>query len=92
MRISRFRIPRTVRLPGIVIAVHELPDTEMTHDGELCDGYFNYSIEDGTSWIDIRKNLPITKKRYVLIHEIQHAIVDLLDIGLSRFPHIIGRT
>jgi len=85
------RIPRTVRLPfGFNISVRQVTRAEMK-DACECDG--DEEGPDGL-WdaeemvIYLVRTLPVRRRRYVLCHELQHAVVDLmhaqLDDGVGR--------
>ena len=82
MKISRFRIPKKIALPGVVISVRELPEKEMTADAS-----WEY---DAAAIIFIRKDLPIRRKRYLLLHELQHVLVDLMYVSLDDHPDIVA--
>ncbi len=58
------RIPTRVVLPfGYQISIRQLTDTEMDRD-------------DDNRTIYIRKRLPMTRRRYILAHELGHAWLD----------------
>ena len=70
----RLRIPKYVSLPfgyRITIVLLKAAGFEMfgTQD---CDGFWNCD----TKTIYIRKSLPITRRRYILAHELGHAWLD----------------
>jgi hypothetical protein len=50
------------------------------------DGAWMYSYEEGRALLLIDGRLPLPVQRYVLLHECQHAMVDVLDIGLEKAP------
>ena len=79
-----FKIPKLIRLPGWPVKVRlvdraELLEFAKEEEGEL-DASFDYSDDGGE--IVILKTLPITQQRTCLAHELQHAIVDYLDVLL----------
>jgi hypothetical protein len=74
-----FPIPKVVRLPGWPIKVRLVEQAELdSFAGGDCDAWFDYN-DDGAE-ILILKTLPITQQRACLAHEIQHAVVDYLDV------------
>jgi len=79
------RIPTRVALPfGYRISVCQLTDAEMDRRDSNADGIW----DDATKTIYIRKRLPVTRRRYILAHELGHAWLDwqhrYLDDGKAR--------
>mgnify|MGYP003345644861 FL=1 len=67
------RIPTRVVLPfGYQISVRQLTDTEMDKRDANADGIW----DDESKTIYIRKRLPVTRRRYILAHELRHAWLD----------------
>ena len=67
------RIPTRVVLPfGYQISVRQLTDTEMDKRDANADGIWDSDIKT----IYIRKRLPMTRRRYILAHELGHAWLD----------------
>lgn len=67
------RIPARVVLPfGYRISVRQLTDTEMNKRDTNADGIW----DDETKTIYIRKRLTMTRRRYILAHELGHAWLD----------------
>lgn len=67
------RIPTRVVLPfGYKISVRQLTDTEMDKRDANADGIW----DDESKTIYIRKRLPMTRRRYILAHELGHAWLD----------------
>ena len=73
-----FQLPRSVVLPGVRITVKY---TDLSDTGE--DGIWVYSHAEGTATILIDASLPLPVQRYVLLHELGHAMLELVDIGLE---------
>jgi Zn-dependent peptidase ImmA (M78 family) len=75
------RIPRTIRLPfGYTIRVEQVTKREMEDEcGEFLDGAWMAECRT----IYLRRSLTITRKRYVLCHELQHAVADLTHQHLN---------
>ena len=72
-RKKMLRIPNTVVLPfGYHIAVRQLSDVEMDKRDANADGIWDAD----TKAIYIRKRLPVTRRRYILAHELGHAWLD----------------
>ena len=85
IKVRQMRIPSRVVLPfGYRIAVRQLTDLEMNERDRNADGVW----DDETRTIYIRKRLPITRRRYILAHELGHAWLDWqhrhLDDGKAR--------
>ncbi|WHZ24177.1 MAG: hypothetical protein OJF47_003289 [Nitrospira sp.] len=79
------RIPNKVILPfGYHITVRQVTDSEMNRQDANADGIWN----NETKTIYIRKRLPVTRRRYILAHELGHAWLDwqhrYLDDGKAR--------
>lgn len=73
------RLPKRVVLPfGYVVKIKQRPDSEMEGQDGLWD------VETRT--ISIRKALSLRRRRYILIHELGHALLDAqhecLDKGM----------
>ena len=72
-KIRMLRIPCRVVLPfGYRISVRQLSDAEMNKRDANADGIW----DDNTKTINIRKRLPVTRRRYILAHELGHAWLD----------------
>ena len=76
--IKRFRIPKTIRLPGVIIKVLVVPPSELEAD---CDAAWYY--DDAGPVIRISSALGIKRQRYLLYHELQHAVHDILHTALQ---------
>lgn len=67
------RMPSRVVLPfGYRISVRQISDTEMDRRDPNADGIW----DDATKTIYLRKRLPLTRRRYILAHELGHAWLD----------------
>jgi hypothetical protein len=67
------RLPSRVVLPfGYRISVRQLSDTDMDRRDPNADGIW----DDDTKTIYLRKRLPVTRRRYILAHELGHAWLD----------------
>ncbi|MBH0208263.1 MAG: ImmA/IrrE family metallo-endopeptidase [Nitrospira sp.] len=72
-RKKMLRIPNQVVLPfGYRISVRQLSDAEMDKRDPNADGIW----DDDTKTIYVRKRLPVTRRRYILAHELGHAWLD----------------
>lgn len=72
-RTKHLRIPRGVALPfGYRISVRQLSDVEMDRRDKDSDGIWDADRKT----IYIRKRLPLTRRRYILAHELGHAWLD----------------
>lgn len=83
---KRLPLPKRIIFPfGYVVQVLQVPDSEMLTISEedekdqVCDGLW---LVDSLT-IYIRKSLSITRKRYVLCHEAQHALNDIMHALLN---------
>jgi hypothetical protein len=76
VKVRPFRIPKSIVLPGLVVSVRE--GKRDAHPLEGADGDWRYDEPDGTATITLNRALPIERKRYILIHELQHVLVDYL--------------
>jgi len=79
------RIPSRVVLPfGYRISVRMLSDADMDQRDRDADGIW----DPDNRTIYIRKRLPVTRRRYILVHELGHAWLDwqhrFLDDGKAR--------
>jgi Zn-dependent peptidase ImmA (M78 family) len=72
-RRRQLRIPRGVVLPfGYRITVKQLSDVEMDKRDKDADGIWDAE----TKTIYLRRGLPVTRRRYILAHELGHAWLD----------------
>ena len=70
---ASMRIPSRVVLPfGYRISVRQLSDSEMDRRDPNADGIW----DDELKTIYLRKKLPVTRRRYILAHELGHAWLD----------------
>lgn len=79
------RIPNKVILPfGYHIMIRQVTDSEMDRQDANADGIWDNEAKT----IFIRKRLPVTRRRYILAHELGHAWLDwqhrYLDDGKAR--------
>lgn len=79
------RIPNKVILPfGYHIMIRQVTDSEMDRQDANADGIWDNEAKT----IYIRKRLPVTRRRYILAHELGHAWLDwqhrYLDDGKAR--------
>jgi len=67
------RMPSQVVFPfGYRISVRQLSDSDMDSRDPNADGIW----DDATKTIYLRKRLPVTRRRYILAHELGHAWLD----------------
>lgn len=82
-------IPKKIELPGVTIRIKLLnaKDCEAMGAGY---GVWMYKppITDPNpdAVIYINSDIPIAAQRYVLVHELQHAVMELVDVMLEKFP------
>lgn len=74
VKVRPFRIPNAIVLPGLLVAVRE-DDAESTAL-EGADGDWNY--DERAAVITLNRALPIERKRYILLHELQHVLTDYM--------------
>jgi Zn-dependent peptidase ImmA (M78 family) len=84
MRLERFNIPDVIELPGVTIEVQVTERKYMTGDA---DGYWSYTNCGGL--IRIAADLPIRRQRYILLHELLHAINDVMHVGLQEHHPVL---
>lgn len=67
-------LPRTIPLPwGYVAKVKLVPAKECKEEnGEILDGWW----DSDTQTIYVKKTLPIARRRYMVGHEFNHAVID----------------
>lgn len=82
MKIVPFRIPKQIVLPGLVVHVVLAPRDSPELEGDK--GAWQYETEAGRGMIYLAQELPVEEQRYVLLHELQHAMVDYL--GEAIYP------
>ena len=85
LREDPVRIPNKVILPfGYHIMIRQVTDSEMDRQDANADGIWDNEAKT----IYIRKRLPVTRRRYILAHELGHAWLDwqhrYLDDGKAR--------
>ena len=78
-------IPKTIRLPGCRVEVRFKTHKEMVEDGTR-HGVWIYDHGEDFARIYLSKGDPIEVQRYTLIHELQHALVEILDVMLENYP------
>jgi hypothetical protein len=77
-------IPSKIRLPGVTIRVRVVPPAA---DRALDGGWVYEPPGDGEkALILIDGSLPLEFQRYVLLHELGHAIHETIDVMLEAFP------
>ena len=73
------RIPNKVILPfGYHIMIRQVTDSEMDRQDSNADGIWDNEAKT----IYIRKRLPVTRRRYILAHELGHAWTGNIDIWM----------
>jgi Zn-dependent peptidase ImmA (M78 family) len=87
MKIRRFRIPTHIVLPGLLVNVKQVMGKESDLELQGADATWDY--DDTTAVIRLRKNLPIKRKRYLLLHELIHVIADYHHDAGDNHQHII---
>lgn len=78
-------IPKHVKLPGCRVTVKVVSAKE-NHILDGCDGTTTYSREHDRCVILIDGTLDLPTQRYTLLHELQHVMVEVLDIMLEHYP------
>ncbi|MGH6691885.1 MAG: hypothetical protein ACREF4_14540 [Gammaproteobacteria bacterium] len=79
-----FAIPTSVPLPGCRVRV-ELRDAR----GETPDGVWLYDVESDRAAILLDASLPLPVQRYALLHELIHALNDVLDQMIEKYPDLV---
>lgn len=83
MKVRPFRIPKSIVLPGLVVSVSEVHPGAVELEG--ADGAWRYD-EGGAPRVFINTQMPLTRKRYILLHELHHVIVDYLHMAMQEHP------
>lgn len=83
MKIKPFRIPAQVVLPGLMVRVYVKPRKGPELDGNTATWEYD---DKGTANIYIASDIPIRRKRWALLHELQHVMVDYPDLALTDHP------
>ena len=74
------RIPSKIRFPfGYTIIVKQMTNSNMNALDKDCDGLW----DSDSKTIYIRKSLQMTRKRYILTHELGHAFLDWQHLNLD---------
>lgn len=81
-----FAIPRSVPLPGCRIGVVTVHDSGVPN---TVDGAWTYSYMQDKARIFIDADLPLPVQRYVLLHELIHALNDILDQMIEQCPELV---
>lgn len=87
MKVKTFRIPKQVVLPGLLVAVRQVPKGDPELDG--ADAAWDYDEE--TAVIRICAALSIRRKRYLLIHELGHVVHDYLHDVRDNHKHVVDK-
>lgn len=77
-----WKIPKRIHLPGVTVYVRPLPKERQ----DEFDGMWVYSVEKDEAYLFIDTSLPIESQRYVILHELQHAAIELVDAMIEKFP------
>jgi Zn-dependent peptidase ImmA (M78 family) len=84
MKVRPFRIPKAIVLPGLVVAIRE--DDAASPILEGADGDWRYDERQAVITLD--RALPIARKRYILLHELQHVLTDYMHDVLDNFSDV----
>lgn len=85
---GNFKIKATYILPGCRVEVRWKTRKEMAED-TLKHGVWVYDHEEDFARIYLCKDDPIEVQRYTLVHELQHAFVEILDVLLENYPDCV---
>ena len=55
-------------------------------------GGWTYDVDADRATIMIDGTAPVAQQRYILLHELLHAVHELLDIGVCEFPEHVQPT
>jgi len=78
-------IPKRINLPGVRIKVKVVPQETLDKLGSRVAAWV-YRAPDGIATIYLSGEFPLEVQRYALLHELQHAAVELLDAMIEKFP------
>lgn len=82
-------VPKAVHLPGVRVRVRQLPETDMLEKYGTRFGCFSYDVPKQLAVVILNGDLPLEVQRYTLLHELQHALVDVLDQMVEKFPESV---
>jgi hypothetical protein len=75
---NAFAIPKRIPLPGWPVTVKLVDQSVLDEYATDLDAWFDYTNKGAE--ILILKNLPLVQQRACLAHELQHAVIDYLDV------------
>jgi Zn-dependent peptidase ImmA (M78 family) len=81
-----FVIPKSVPIPGCRIGVSGVNDSG---EPNTVDGAWVYSASQDKARIFIDSSLPLPVQRYTLLHELIHALNDILDQMIEHHPDLV---
>jgi hypothetical protein len=80
-----WEIPKRIVLPGVRARVRLVPEAEIERRGSGC-GLWVYSYDEQYATIFINQDMPVEVQRYTLLHELQHLLIELLDVMVEKLP------
>ena len=82
-------IPKTVKLPGLLIKVVVVPADE-ARLREMPYGIWVYEHASQHAEIHINGAHPLPLQRYILWHELQHAVIEAVDVMIEKYPNDVA--
>lgn len=86
-----FPIPHSIALPGVRIKV-VTRDPSVHAVAANNHGTWNYDLDVDKAIIVLDGTAAIQQQRYSLLHELLHAVHELLDVGISEYPEHVQPT
>lgn len=81
-----WEIPARIQLPGCRVRVRRVPrGTAGLGDADATWVYKHDEGGTGYAVVSIDEALPLPVQRYCLLHELQHATVELVDVMLEKY-------
>jgi Zn-dependent peptidase ImmA (M78 family) len=87
MKIKAFRIPKQVVIPGLTVSVRQAP----RNDPDLLGADATWDYDENKATIVICQALSIRRKRYLLWHELVHALLDLIHDARDNHKHVVDK-
>lgn len=79
---GNWKIPKRIKLPGVTVHIRPIPKEQEAD----YDGMWVYSDSQDKAYIYLDTSLPIEVQRYVILHELQHAAIELVDVMIEKYP------
>lgn len=75
-------IPSRITIPGLTAKVR-------LEENKRFDGNFEYVFDAQRAIFKVDMRLPLEVQRYVLLHELLHAVHETIDVMLEKYPDLV---